>query len=63
MMDGRNGLQICKDAIIFNHDFLLVDDETNMGKKLFRTYDGMTYAGGYADHLPVGVDLKKVRKE
>lgn len=63
MMDGRNGLQICKDAIIFNHDFLLVDDETNMGKKLFRTYDGMTYAGGYADHLPVGVDVKRVRKE
>ena len=59
MMDGRNGLQICKDALIFDHDFLFVEDETNMGKKLFRTYNGMTYAGGYADHLPVGVDVKK----
>ncbi|MCL2040568.1 MAG: endonuclease/exonuclease/phosphatase family protein [Bacteroidales bacterium] len=63
LTDGRNGLQICNDAIIFNHDFLFVDDETNMGKKLFRTYNGMTYAGGYADHLPVGVDVKKVKQE
>jgi hypothetical protein len=63
LLDGRNGLQVCKDAIIFNHDFLFVEDETNMGKKLFRTYNGMTYAGGYADHLPVGVDLKRVKKE
>jgi len=59
LINGQNGLQICNDALIFNHDFLFVDDETNMGKKLFRTYNGMTYAGGYADHLPVGVDVKK----
>jgi hypothetical protein len=63
MMDGRSGLQVCKDALIFDHDFLFVDDETNMGKKLFRTYNGMTYAGGYADHLPVGIDVKRIKKE
>jgi len=62
LMNGRNGLQICNDAIIFDHDFLFVEDETHLGKKLFRTYNGMTYAGGYADHLPVGVDIKKVKK-
>jgi hypothetical protein len=61
LLNGKNGLQACESAIIFDHDFLLVDDETNMGKKLFRTYNGMTYAGGYADHLPVGVDVKRVK--
>jgi hypothetical protein len=63
MIDGRNGLQICSEKFIFDHDFLLIDDETNMGKKLFRTYNGMSYAGGYADHLPVGVDIKKSVKK
>lgn len=57
LLSGGNGLKICEEALIFDHDFLFVEDESNMGKKLFRTYNGMTYAGGYADHLPVGVDI------
>jgi hypothetical protein len=42
---------------IFEEDFLLEDDEKFFGKKPFRTYVGMKYAGGFSDHLPVYVDL------
>ena len=44
---------------IFDEDFLLMDDEKNLGKKLNRTFVGFTYAGGYSDHLPVYIDLYK----
>lgn len=43
---------------IFDADFLLVDDEKNMGSKVFRTYLGTKYIGGYSDHLPVFIDLE-----
>lgn len=46
-----------KSAKIFHADFLFVDDDTYGGKKLFRTYIGPKYRGGYSDHLPVYIDL------
>lgn len=49
---------IKKSATIFHDDFLFVEDETYGGKKLFRTYIGPKYQGGYSDHLPVYIDLK-----
>lgn len=45
------------DAHVFNADFLLVDDEKYLGKQPFRTYNGMKFQDGFADHLPVYVDL------
>ena len=42
---------------LFAPDYLLVDDEKYMGRKPFRTYTGMTYLGGYSDHLPVMVRI------
>ncbi len=45
-------------AAIFYKDFMLVDDETYGGKKLFRTYIGPKYHGGFSDHLPVYIDLR-----
>jgi predicted extracellular nuclease len=42
---------------IFSPDFLLENDETNLGKKPNRTYDGFKYHGGFSDHLPVLIDL------
>ena len=45
------------DAHVFNADFLLVDDEKYLGKQPFRTYTGMKYQDGFADHLPVYVDF------
>ena len=45
------------DMQVFEADFLLENDEAFLGKKPFRTYNGMTYQGGYADHLPVVLNL------
>ena len=44
-------------AQIFHTDFLFEKDETYGGVKLFRTYVGPKYFGGYSDHLPVYIDL------
>ena len=46
-------------AKIFHADFMLEDDETYHGKKLFRTYIGPRYFGGFSDHLPVYIDLTR----
>jgi len=48
----------CREAQVFEVDFLLVDDEKFLGKQPFRTYNGMKYQGGFADHLPVYVDFE-----
>ena len=44
-------------ARIFHAEFMLEDDEVYHGKKLFRTYVGPKYFGGFSDHLPVYIDL------
>ena len=44
-------------AIIFNAPFLLEPDNTYLGQKPFRTFNGFKYQGGFSDHLPVFVDL------
>lgn len=44
-------------AAIFHDDFLFEKDESYGGVKLFRTYVGPKYSGGYSDHLPVYIDL------
>lgn len=48
-----------KDAHIFKAPFLLEDDEKYTGKKLYRTYIGYKYIGGFSDHLPVYIGLYK----
>ena len=58
VMDDREGLHYQEgSARIFHADFMLEDDETYHGKKLFRTYVGPRYFGGFSDHLPVYIDL------
>lgn len=47
-----------KSATIFHEEFLFVEDKTYGGKKLFRTYIGPKYQGGYSDHLPVYIELR-----
>lgn len=46
-------------AEISRFPFLFSDDERYGGKKLFRTFTGPKYMGGYSDHLPVFMDFKK----
>lgn len=45
------------DVHIFDADFLLEDDKNFLGKQPLRTYVGMKYQGGFADHLPVYIDF------
>ena len=58
VMDDREGLYYQEgSARIFHADFMLEDDDTYHEKKLFRTYIGPRYFGGFSDHLPVYIDL------
>ncbi|MBP1638078.1 MAG: Endonuclease/exonuclease/phosphatase [Bacteroidetes bacterium] len=58
LLDPHNKLFTAQDEIhVFKADFLLEDDDAFLGKKPKRTYIGMKYQGGFADHLPVFVDL------
>ena len=57
VMDGEGLRYLEGSARIFHADFMLEDDETYHGKKLFRTYIGPRYFGGFSDHLPVYIDL------
>ncbi len=60
VIGDREGLHYQEgSARIFHADFLFEDDETYHGKKLFRTYVGPRYFGGFSDHLPVYLDLVK----
>ena len=58
LIDSYKGLLYKQNsATIFHGDFLFEKDESYGGVKLFRTYVGPKYFGGYADHLPVYIDL------
>ena len=60
VIDDKSGLHFKEGtARIFWMDFMLEDDDTYHGKKLFRTYVGPRYFGGFSDHLPVFIDLSK----
>lgn len=43
---------------ILKPEFMLKEDRRYLGMKLFRTYSGMKYLGGYSDHLPIIATLK-----
>ena len=58
LIDSGNGLFYkSNSATIFHGDFLFENDESYGGVRLFRTYIGPKYFGGYSDHLPVYIDL------
>ena len=42
---------------LFDADFLLENDQNYLGKKPFRTYNGLKYQDGFSDHLPVYTDF------
>jgi hypothetical protein len=44
---------------VFNPDFLLCRDPVYPGLTPFATYRGYRYQGGFSDHLPVVLDLKR----
>jgi len=60
LLNNKNRLFVQpEDARILHAPFLLEDDETFTGKKLNRTYTGFQYHGGYSDHLPVLLFVRK----
>jgi predicted extracellular nuclease len=48
-----------EDAHIYNADFLLEPDDKYPGQRVNRTYIGFKYHGGYSDHLPTFLDLRR----
>ena len=61
LLDNSNSLHIVgREAHIFKADFMVEPDEKYDGYKVFRTFSGPRYIGGYADHLPVFVRMTTV---
>lgn len=61
LLDDSNSLHIVgREAHIFMADFMVEPDEKYDGYKVFRTFSGPRYLGGYADHLPVFVRMTTV---
>lgn len=52
---------LCSSPVIFQEAFLLSEDEKFGGKEPFRSYNGPKYIGGFSDHLPIGISIKRVR--
>lgn len=50
-------------AQVVRHPFLLESDPKYPGEKPFRTFIGFRYHGGFSDHLPIFVDLKRQEPE
>ena len=58
LMDGSGGLLApISRAQIFDAEYLLEPEADGIGKTTNRTYVGFSYHGGYADHLPVYMDV------
>ena len=53
-----NGSWEFSDAVIFQEKWMMYNDPRN-GATPSRTYGGPNYYGGFSDHLPIYVDLKK----
>ena len=58
LLDHSGTYIIENKAHIFTADFMVVPDEKFGGYKVFRTYLGPRYLGGFADHLPVYVRIQ-----
>lgn len=58
LLNNDNGLHIDgREAHIFIGDFMIEADEKYGGYKVYRTYLGPRYIGGYADHFPIFVNI------
>lgn len=63
MLDPENSLHTTPSRFhVFKAPFLLIKDENYLGEKLFRTYNGFRYAGGFSDHLPIYIEILSTKK-
>jgi hypothetical protein len=58
LKEEREGKLYAKHSGIFLARFLLIEDKRNLGLEPFRTYAGPKHIGGFADHLPIYIDLR-----
>lgn len=59
LLDGHSVWKADRRLTVFSASFLLEEDKTYFGYKPCPTYRGPRYVGGYSDHLPIYIDLKK----
>jgi predicted extracellular nuclease len=60
LLDKKNTVYTSlNDVHIYNADFLLEEDKQYTGTATNRTYIGFKYHGGYSDHLPTFLDIRK----
>ena len=60
---GMNGLKSgFNEASIFKSSFLLKNDDQYYGAKPMRSFNGFRYEAGFSDHLPIHLEIKRVRK-
>lgn len=59
LLDGEHRLQSSRRMWIYAAEFLLEEDRATYGSRPKPTYRGPRYLGGYSDHLPVFIDLRK----
>jgi hypothetical protein len=58
LLNGAGGLSSpLSRAQIFDAGYLLEPESDGIGKTTNRTYNGFSYHGGYADHLPIYADV------
>lgn len=50
-----------ENARIYDTDFLLEDDKSDVGKRPFRNYVGFKYNNGFSDHLPIIVEFNLLK--
>lgn len=59
LLNGSGHFRADRHLVPYFVPFLLEEEKTGNAYKPFRTYSGTIYRGGYSDHLPVYLDLKK----
>lgn len=59
LLNGRFPLQSPRHLTVGTFRFLFEEDKKYYGVKPKPTYRGPYYVGGYSDHLPIFIDLKK----
>ncbi len=59
LLETSSGLSISDKPKICNLPFLIVNDKKYLETKPFRTFVGYKYEGGYSDHLPILIKLKR----
>ena len=62
LLQGSSGIKSTPvNAAVVKAAFLLEEDETYFGEKLNRTYTGPRYHGGFSDHLPIRLEIIRIK--